>query len=353
MYIRLVSLFIFSVLMISNTFGETWSYRQRVFIAEDALYQMSPALLNFSARKIADHIEFLKQNHLPEIENDFVITFAPSGSADALFYPPLSYRDSEGKLVSSAVIVINPRVLSDNRLYRLIGHELFHYIHDKKAPYELSWIREGLAQNFEHDVYGGISQSHLRAALSDSRHALEENFDIENISSERYGNSFLFFHFLEQNCLVNQAWQEALEVASPDKFGRRTLESILTRSVVTSSLCASVVNLMGHFTIQKLINSQTQDHPMALWPLLEASQPMDSEGYVLGHLSEANLRKFLELLPPFLGFKISINIWFPQTTQFPDIEFWYWSESGQMLLPWFQRPLVLADDAQVLFFKKR
>lgn len=348
-----LSVFITLALFVPHAFGETWSYGGRSFRAADDLFLMSPELLTTSAKAIADHIKYLKENFLKDIDEEFEVVFASTSGADALFFPPGTHEDSTGKMLQSAVIQINPRVLSGSKLFRLLGHEIFHYIHDKRSPNEQSWIREGLAQNFEHDVYGGISQTHLRGALSESRHALEEDFDISDISAERYGNTFLFFHFLEQNCLVDKAWKLALDDAMANVSGRQGLVRMLAHSESKSFNCLSVLDAMSEFTIQKLINSQSPVHPMALWPLLDAMEPMDSEGQVLRQLSRADLRRFFDQLPPFLGFKISAEVWTPVATHFSAIQFWYWSEAGQVLLPWSERPQLMAEDAQVLFFKKR
>ena len=338
-------------MLCSTCWGVSWNYGDHRFKTEDSLYLSSPRLIMTVAKKISDHITYLKSNFLHELNDNFLIIFGQTEDADALFYPPNHYVDSQGTRIETAVIVINPRMLSNTRLFRLLGHELFHLVHDAKAPQEKSWIREGLAQNFEHDVYGGISQTHLRAAITDSKYALEEEFDISLISSEKYGNAFLFFHFLEQNCLSTQAWRSALDHASA--VGREGLQVLLRAGEQKSSFCHNLLDVMGEFTLQKLINAQNSRHPIALWPLIETGEPMDTEGFVLGQLSTEDLGKFIDNLPSFLGFKISAKVWLPPVGPLSGIEMWYWAPSAQILMPWSDRPGSLSDDAQVIFFKKR
>lgn len=333
--------------------AEAWVDDGHQFFAEDELFQSSPAALRASSRKISSHIKYLKRTYLKELKDDFVIVFAPTQAADALFYPPKLYVDARGEKFKDAAVVINPRMLNNNRLYRLIGHELFHYVHDKKFPHEMSWVREGLAQNFEADVYGGITQSNLRSALQDSRHFLEEEHDASAPQPEKYGNTFLYFHFLEQYCLTEKAWKLVLNLKAPESSGRDTIEAILRSQEKRASFCSSAPETMGEFTLAKLINTQTPERPMALWPLLSALEPMNQEALVLAQLSAVELRRFFTELPPFLGFKLSANLWQPTTTGYRDITFYYWSAQTNTLTLWSERPTRLAPDASLIFFKRR
>jgi len=333
--------------------GEAWVDDGHNFFAEDELYRASPALLRASSRKISRHIRHLKRSYLKDLKDDFVIVFAPTQATDALFYPPRLYVDGKGERFNDAVVVINPRMINNNRLFRLIGHELFHYVHDERFPHELSWVREGLAQNFESEVYGGITQSHLRAALEESRHALEEEFDISASQPEKYGNTFLFFHFLEQYCLKDKAWRMALNLKQTGRVGRGTIDALLELNGTKSSFCTNATATMSEFTLQKMINAQTATFPMALWPLLSAPEPMDQEALVLSQLSSIDLRRFFTELPPFLGFKLSASLWVPTVTDYRDIAFYYWSPGHSILLPWAERPSPFASDAMVIFVKTR
>ncbi len=286
--------------------------------------------------------------------------FGPTRGVDALFFPAGTYQGPlQEELASETVIALNPRLLNNPQRWRVLGHEFFHVVHHAHAPREADWVKEGLAQKFESEVYGGITQAHLRAALSSSRHALEEPFDTESPSAERYGNAFLFFHHLEQTCGVEQAWRLffALPLGTPP--GRGSLQAVLRGLQSPAPACNDARTLMSDFVIAKLTNQRREGVPRALWPLLPAMGASSADAQALARLSMPEQRRFLEQLPPFLGLKLPAGAWSPPFSPARlalmgiEVRAWDTRPAIPRLLPWNDNAREAAPGVFLLLWRDR
>ncbi len=297
------------LLLVSPAIARTWSTLDTRFATTEEIYRSHPVRVLEVSRQVALHIKDLRKKYFPFFQQSVAVSFEATGAVDALFFPAGTYQGKTAIGKDHHVIVLNPRLFQSSRLWRMVGHEFFHAVHHELAPFELDWIREGAAQNFEYDVYGAVTQSHVRAALEDSRHALEENFDHSALSQERYGNTFLFMHFLEQNCLQERAWVSVLRNSKASARGRDTLALVLAQEskLAAAAFCHSALRAMGEFTQAKLLNRRTEHWP-ALWPLLPSMPLAQQEALVLLNLPREQLEDFLLRLPPFLGLKLPAEL---------------------------------------------
>ncbi len=336
-----------------------WYVDDVLFSATDELYASGPGKLQQASLKIKKHIDFLLKNYFPHYKEEVIFTFESTKGVDAIFYPPLTYDGRTGLFKDRPVISLNPRLINDAKMYRLVGHEFFHAVHYSNAPNEVDWIREGLAQKFEAEVYGGITHSHVRAAMEDSRHALEENFDIASVKSERYGNTFLFFHFMEDHCGVEKVWSYFLQQQAVTVTGRDSIDSVLKTLKRALPHCQNALDLMGHFILAKLINLRGNDFSRALWPLLSPMPVMRSEAYALASLTPAEIRQFLSSLPPFLGLKLPVGVWTPPVStdylerQGVVLKLWKTVAGKGQLLDWDGETINNSSGEFILIYKKR
>lgn len=329
----------------------------RRFAVMDSLMTSSAPLVNLMAGHIADHLKLLHDTHFPSTTENAVVSLETVVGVDAIFYPTGSYAGMFAELKDETVIAVNPRILATDQLWRLLGHEYFHLVHHQRSPNEVSWIREGLAQKFEKDVYGNITQGNVRAALMTSTRALEENFNTASPSPEQYGNTFLFFHHLAQLCDIDLVWKEFLSLPSTVS-GRESIRQILTRSRSTAADCRSAESIMGSFVLAKLINQRTQLVARALWPQLGSMDVMQAEAQSLAGLPPGKQRRFFEALPPFLGLKLPSGVWIPlaQTTLTSlGVKVFILDHIAPMprLTLWNGAPIQAAPNRQILLYKAR
>jgi hypothetical protein len=310
-----------------------------------------------TATQIAAHIKRLRTEHFNDFTDIVSITFEATRDSDALFYPAGLYEGSvDGIPVEHAVISLNPRLINDTRIWRLVGHEFFHAVHHKNSPRELSWVREGLAQKFEYDVYGAINPTNVRAAISGSRRALEEDFDTFSVSAERYGNTFLFFQHWESRCGTENIWEHFLNLKE-DMIGSEAIDTLLQEARSTQSACVDAKSLMTDFVWEKLINQRHSTSPRALWPELPPMAAMRSVADSLNELSAVDELRFFSQLPAFLGLKFPQGVWRPknswQSLRSLGVEFRIWDPRRGQLRPWNGSPLPVAEDAYLLLTKGR
>lgn len=345
------------LLLSTSVFAVSWESGGRRFVAADALYQSNPSRLQTAANQLADHLNHIHQTYFPETVESVTIVFDSTAGVDALFYPAGTYSGAlQSEIPTGPIIAFNVRNITNQNLWRLVGHEYFHAIHHQTAPDEESWVKEGLAQKFEKDVYNGTTHSHVRAALSESMHPLEEAFNVSEPSPERYGNTFLFFHYMEESCGTENVWRLFLETPAGNS-GRATIQSVLDRIGSTNPTCQTSRALMTQFVLAKLINQRIEGTPRALWPQLAPMAPMRAEAQALAGLSRANLRRFLRDLPSFQGLKLPMALWTPPVTpealRQEGIEAWVLESAVPLarLRPW--NGAAGGANAQVILIKTR
>lgn len=333
-----------------------WEVKGRRFVAPDNLYQQSTVFIDEMTGHISDHLKLIHDTYFNEVNEDVVISFENSNGVDAIFYPVGTYKGIWPNLLQEKVIVINPRILSSHQLWRLLGHEYFHVIHNIKVPDEVSWIREGIAQKFEYELYGGVTQGNLKAAMDYSLHALEEDFDTSAPSAERYGNSFLFIRHLEEICGNDEVWRHFLELPVGINYGRASLEIVLNRLNNSSPDCANAKSIMGSFVLAKLINQRTETSARALWPLLMPMPVMRNEAESLARMHTVEQRRFFEALPPFLGMKLPTGVWTPISLNSMNkmgMKVFIFEETLPVsrLTPWNGSPITANPRRQILLYK--
>lgn len=333
-----------------------WEVKGRRFVVPDSLYNQSRSFIDEITGHISDHLKLIHDTYFEDVSEDVVISFESANGVDAIFYPAGAYRGTQANLAQEKVIVINPRILSSQQLWRLLGHEYFHVIHNIKVPGELSWIREGIAQKFEYELYGGVTQGNLKAAMDYSLHALEEDFDTSAPSAERYGNSFLFIRHLEEVCGDEEIWRHFLELPAGINYGRASVEVVLRRLKSKAPDCVDAKTIMGSFVLAKMINQRTESSARALWPLLTPMPVMKNEAESLASLHTVEQRRFFESLPSFLGMKLPTGVWSPLSLNSMNrmgIKVFILEETLPVsrLTPWNGSPISANPRRQILLYK--
>ena len=203
---------------------------------------------------IANHVSMILANKIPQDVKDLVITkklifyFGKKLQPDAFFMPPQKDGDEDH------LIVINPDVFTNPKLYNLISHEYFHFIHYQFNPDEKDWIKEGLAQYFEFMISGQINNQHVEKALSSSNFPLESDFNIEKYEPEKYGNSFLFFYNLFQKCIDDQKLWDYIK---SKRSGREGIEFLLSLRKISKAYCQSFNAIATNYSFSKIFNTYT------------------------------------------------------------------------------------------------
>lgn len=351
-------LFIALILISLPVQAAEWLAQGRRFVAPDALVSGTNPFREVSER-IGEHLSRLHDAHFADTPEATVISFEPSMNVDAVFYPAGRYEGAVAGISRSNVIVVNPRLVRSPSLLRLVGHEYFHVIHWAHDKTQMDWVREGLAQLFEKEIYGGISTSNLRAALTQSRHALEESFDVNDYQAERYGNAFLFFHFMKETCDAQEMWNAFFHLPPGVAPGRDSVQSVLRLLRSPVSECNDVRDLMSRFVVAKLTNQRGGGLLRALWPELPGMPVMSAEARSLSALSFTDQRRFFEALPPFLGLKLPLGSWVPTlgardlTRLGIRVQVWRSALPYPTLSDWEGERPVAAGNSYLLIYKSR
>ncbi len=252
----LLLLLAFDALAAGDSTGVTrWNRLGISFEARTEVFRSSQSQLLSASTEIAYAITNLQEEHLNAVHDTFlkdhalVILFEKNSGTDAMFFPPKTLRpDSEEWIIS-----LSPGLLSSPTYLRIVAHEYFHAVHFALNPGELDWIREGLAQLFEHIVFGGFNAAHVHASLTNSDYGLEETFDPNSYSPEKYGNTLLYFYYINTQCSLNNAlfWNQ-IRASSP---GRSGISNTLSKLASPLAHCRNFETSAAAFSVARLVNA--------------------------------------------------------------------------------------------------
>lgn len=234
----------------TNAGAVKWSRLGFTFEARAELYQTQQQKLLLASTDIAETLSEIQLEKLaPDIREQIknkpiVLIFEKNSATDAMFFPPGTKRDG-----AEWIITLNPVLLDTPNYQRIIVHEYFHAAHHSVKPNEKSWVREGLAQLFEYQVYGGFNFAHIHAGLTESNFPLEASFDVNNYQPEKYGNTLLYFYYLTTHCDKNEQLFWALTQSEDN--GREGI----TQALQAASTCRDFASTATGFSLAKIMNS--------------------------------------------------------------------------------------------------
>lgn len=232
-----------------------WSRLGIQFEATSEVFQGSQAQLLSASAEIAETITKLQEEHLKAVHKTFlrdhslVVLFEKTSATDAVFYPPRTLRPENEEWF----ITVSPGILSSPTYLKIVAHEYFHAVHFALNPGELDWVREGMAQLFEHLVFGGFNTAHVHSSLTQSEHGLEEAFDPSTYIPEKYGNTLLYFYYVNSQCSFDNQffWGHLLEGAS----GRSGISRTLAKLASPEAHCRSFESTATAFSVARLVNN--------------------------------------------------------------------------------------------------
>lgn len=242
--------------MASEKESMTWSRLGIQFEASNDLYHHQQLKLLSASTDIAETISNIKDEFLPSLVREYfktkklIIIFEKKSDTDAMFFPPGTLRESA---IEEWIITLNPAVTDSQNYLRIIAHELFHAVHHLYNPEEETWIREGMAQIFENMVFGGFNYAHIHAGLTKSNFPLEAHFDHHQYEAEKYGNTLLYFHYLNSHCGLDSAlFWTMLENREP---GRNGITEALNRINSPHPVCQNFTTSASGYSLAKLVNN--------------------------------------------------------------------------------------------------
>jgi hypothetical protein len=224
------------------------------FEARPDIYRAATPQLLAASAEISEAITNLQAEHLAAVHPTFlrdhalVVRFEKRGATDAMFFPPRTFAPASEEWY----ITLSPGLLSSPTYLRTVAHEYFHAVHHALNPWEEDWIREGLAQLFEHLVFGGFNFAHVHAGLTTSDVALEEPFDPNRYRPEQYGNTLLYFYYVNAQCAPGNAFFWRLVAGRVP--GRAGVTAALEGLAAPAPHCRSFAATAAAFSLAKLIN---------------------------------------------------------------------------------------------------
>ncbi len=298
-----------------------WKRADLSFEATQAMMSQQGDHLYQSSEEISVLVTEIRKKMLPEeiqktkLQEEITFVFTKSLDMDAMFFPPGTYRKSSKE---EWIITIDPEVLGKPDHEKLIAHEFFHAIHHNFKPTEETWIREGLAQLFEWEYFGHINRSHIRASLTDSHYALEEEFNFAEYHPERYGNSFLYFRYVSDQCRggKNIIW----EMLQTEGTGRSGINEYLKKNSYYP--CRNFIESAEAFSLARMSNSYSHTEQLELAYVLPSLYSFKRNDE-LESLIHQDPKKLLKVLKPFAPVTISVEVAnLLKDQHLPNVMFW-------------------------------
>lgn len=243
------------LLFISTTsLANSWQSQGVSFYAEDKEFLNNKEHLLELSSQVAGELSRLSTQVQARfsISPTIQIVLKETATFNALYYPPGEYLPE-----ASHTIVIHPSVVTSPHFSRLLAHEFFHAIHRIFHPHDPHWIKEGLAQLFEYEMFEAINYAHIAKALELFNFTHKEEFSIESYYPEKYGASFLFFHYMNQQCFSHDFINKYF---SGHKAGTLGIDELLKKQKSSKSYCRSFHSLSKQFALARAINRYTGDN---------------------------------------------------------------------------------------------
>lgn len=290
----------------TSAWAVNWERLGINFESDPETYRFYKQNLLRASAEIASSLSAIMEEEIPNdimakfSDKKLTIVFQKNSATDAMFFPPRSFRQSVGE---EWIITINPAVVTDANYHRLVTHEFFHAVHHANSPKEETWVREGMAQLFESNLFGGANQAHVIASLTKSEFSLEEDFNVNDYKPEKYGNTFLYFQYLSNQCAQNKDF--LWDLMKTEATGRQGID-IYLRGKSNKAQCQSFIKSAGAFSLARLVNTYSgfeQNESTFLTPntyKLEVSTTMDK-------LIQKDPRGFFKSLKAFRPVKLSLQ----------------------------------------------
>lgn len=153
---------------------------------------------------------------------------------------------------------VRSTLVNDPSFYRLLSHEWFHALHFVVHKDEPAWLREGLAQVFEHLVLGGYNGPNLIEALEYSTTRLDHEFKIDQVNREAYGHVFIYFYYLYQKCGKQAIFWKLVE-STVGKFADQSIDGALSQMVDNPDYCADFNQSVIHAELARFHNRKIKN----------------------------------------------------------------------------------------------
>lgn len=156
---------------------------------QNALITKTTELTKFIERKVRTQIP----NSLFEKTKNLKIKILLTDKAgrDGLFLP----HDSSEQTIAIQLVQLN-----SNGIQSLLAHEIYHAIHFTINPDEASWVREGMAQLFEHITTGELNGRNMAAAITQPMTPLLGDYNVEETNPAQYGHNQFYFYYMYNHC---------------------------------------------------------------------------------------------------------------------------------------------------------
>ncbi len=195
-------------------------------------------------------------------------------------------------------IEIDSKIFLKSSFKLLLAHEYFHAIHHILNPGEETWVKEGLAQVFEHLATKTLNSHNIHASFNNISTSLIEQYDISLENKKLYGHHFLYFYYLLKNCGQDDLlW--TLSQGARTSTGAEMIDSVLKGALsinLDKKQCHSFKESFIHFEIARVLNKKLFwiDGNKNKYQLLHTSQKAS-----LSELSPPQLQETYENLPPY------------------------------------------------------
>jgi hypothetical protein len=166
----------------------------------------------------------------------------------------------------------------------VLAHEVFHYVHFLVNPDEPTWMREGLAQYFEHQVTKRPPGQIALAALQAIQTPLMGDYKACQINEPQYGHDFWFFDFVARNCGGVGTIDEILKPSTIK--GEAKLTRVLSHLTGVPAVCRDFRSLALAFEVARAHNQmvfaktpsflagETKEDFFLVWPVGQFLKPL-------------------------------------------------------------------------------
>lgn len=211
---------------------------------------------------------------------------------------------------NEAEMIISIQAFLKNDGQTLFFHEFFHFVQHLYRPQEDSWLKEGLARQFEYFLTGKTHWASIREFSQTNARPLVIEYDPFRPNAADYGQSFLFTHYLVSQCGGEELFWKIVKSGS-SQVGASFIHQIL----LEESDCYGFFEVHRDFLIAKSHNqlSISENSLSSKYQVLSTTFPLAPLHSSLG----PDLEVTIASMPKGTSIKVTLDA-FLQLDRFPE-----------------------------------
>jgi hypothetical protein len=139
---------------------------------------------------------------------------------------------------------------------RLFLHEVLHAIHKKLNPFEVDWVKEGLAQVFEEMVLGSLNFETISSYYKSPLVSFFKPYSVISLDKALYGQHLLYFYYLIKQCGGKKLFWNLLDGAQGSSIGQHNIDRALQEHDLPQ--CINFKASLKNYTLAKIYNRRIE-----------------------------------------------------------------------------------------------